>query len=95
MERSAEDAMAILQGAGIGAAVVENVQDLMEKDDQLKHRGYYADVWHPDPSVGTLRIDGVVPKFSEDPRRGPAAAPWLASTTSMCLARSWGSATGG
>ena len=75
--RTAEDAMAALQEAGIGAAVVENVQDLMERDEQLKHRKYYVDAWHPDRSVGTLRIDGVVPKFSETPGEVRRAAPMI------------------
>jgi crotonobetainyl-CoA:carnitine CoA-transferase CaiB-like acyl-CoA transferase len=74
-ERTAEEAMAILQDAGIGAAVVENVQDLMERDEQLAHRGYYVDAWHPDPSVGSLRMDGVVPKLSGTPGEVRRAAP--------------------
>ncbi len=77
MERSAEDAMKDLQRAGIGAAVVENIQDLMEHDEQLKHRKYYVDAPHPDESVGTLTLDGVVPKFSETPGEVRRAAPTI------------------
>jgi crotonobetainyl-CoA:carnitine CoA-transferase CaiB-like acyl-CoA transferase len=81
--RSAEEAMAVLQDAGVGAAVVENVRDLMERDEQLAHRGYYVDAWHTDRSVGTLRMDGIVPKFSDTPGE---RRPW-ASTTNTSLER--------
>ncbi|MDP6453286.1 MAG: CoA transferase [SAR202 cluster bacterium] len=74
---TAEEAMTALQNAGIGAAVVENVQDLMERDDQLAHRGYYVDAWHPDREVGTLRMDGIVPKFSDTPGEVRRAAPTI------------------
>ncbi len=77
LERCAEDAMKELQDAGIGAAVVENIQDLMEHDEQLKHRKYYVDAWHPDRSVGTLTLDGVVPKFSDTSGKVRRAAPTI------------------
>jgi crotonobetainyl-CoA:carnitine CoA-transferase CaiB-like acyl-CoA transferase len=69
--------MAALQDVGIEAAVVENVQDLMERDDQLAQRGFYVDAKHPDESVGTLRMDGVVPKFSDTPGEVRRAAPTI------------------
>jgi crotonobetainyl-CoA:carnitine CoA-transferase CaiB-like acyl-CoA transferase len=74
-KRSAEEAMATLQDVGIKAAVIENVQDMMERDEQLKGRDYYVDAWHPDRSVGTLRIEGIVPKFSDTPGEVRRAAP--------------------
>lgn len=74
---TAEDAMATLQAAGIGAAVVENIQDMMERDEQLEARGFYVDAWHPDRSVGTLRLDGVVTKFSKTPGEVRRAAPMV------------------
>ena len=77
LERSAEAAMATLQDVGIKAAVIENVQDMMEHDEQLKSRDYYVDAWHPDRTVGTLRIEGIVPKFSETPGEVRRAAPLI------------------
>ncbi len=77
LQRTAEAAMATLQDAGIEAAVVENIQDMMERDEQLVHRGYYVDAKHPDESVGTLRMDGVVPKFSDTPGEVWRAAPTI------------------
>jgi crotonobetainyl-CoA:carnitine CoA-transferase CaiB-like acyl-CoA transferase len=41
---SAEDAMAILQRAGIAAGVVENGVDLCARDPQLKERGFWPEV---------------------------------------------------
>jgi len=43
-EHSAEDAMAILQRAGIAAGVVENGIDLCARDPQLKERGFWPAV---------------------------------------------------
>ena len=44
LERSAEDAMATLQRAGIAAGVVENGIDLCARDPQLKERGFWPAV---------------------------------------------------
>jgi crotonobetainyl-CoA:carnitine CoA-transferase CaiB-like acyl-CoA transferase len=43
-EHSAEDAMTILQRAGIAAGVVENGVDLCARDPQLKERGFWPEV---------------------------------------------------
>jgi crotonobetainyl-CoA:carnitine CoA-transferase CaiB-like acyl-CoA transferase len=43
-EHSAEDAMAILQRAGIAAGVVENGVDMCARDPQLKERGFWPEV---------------------------------------------------
>jgi crotonobetainyl-CoA:carnitine CoA-transferase CaiB-like acyl-CoA transferase len=44
IEHSAEDAMAILQRAGIAAGVVENGVDMCARDPQLKERGFWPEV---------------------------------------------------
>ena len=54
LTRTAEDAMSVLPSAGIEAVVIENIHDMVESDEQLAHRGYYVDAWHPDRSVGLL-----------------------------------------
>lgn len=61
--RDAEDAMAILQAAGVPAGVVSTARRLMETDPQLQHRGYWQVVDHPEigPSRFTsppFRVDG-------------------------------------
>jgi benzylsuccinate CoA-transferase BbsF subunit len=43
-QHSAEDAMAILQRAGIAAGVVENGVDMCARDPQLKERGFWPEV---------------------------------------------------
>jgi crotonobetainyl-CoA:carnitine CoA-transferase CaiB-like acyl-CoA transferase len=43
-QHSAEDAMAILQRAGIAAGVVENGIDMCARDPQLKERGFWPEV---------------------------------------------------
>ncbi len=43
-----EDTMGLMQSAGVAAGVVENVEDSMEKDPQLKHRNFYLKLPHPE-----------------------------------------------
>ncbi len=76
-DRTAEDVMDALQAAGIGAAVVQNIHDLMDHDEQMADREHYVDAWHPDREVGTLRMEGVVPKFSGSNGEVRRAAPMI------------------
>lgn len=46
--RSAEDVMTSMQAAGIAAGVVETGEDLLDKDKQLKHRGSFTELEHPE-----------------------------------------------
>ena len=43
-----EEVMARLQGVGVAAGVVEDSRDLLEADPQLKHRGYFQFLDHPE-----------------------------------------------
>ena len=43
----AETVMQQLQEAGVAAGVVQNAQDLLEGDPQLRHRGHYHQLHHP------------------------------------------------
>ena len=67
--------MDILQEAGIQAVVIENIQDMMERDPQLKERGFYVDAWHHDRSIDTLTIERGVPRFSDTPKEVRRGAP--------------------
>ena len=63
LERSAEEAMATLQRAGIAAGVVENGADLCARDPQLKERGFW-------PAVSTKKgavthVTGIPFKLSD------------------------------
>ncbi len=42
-EHMAEEVMATMQTAGVAAGIVEKAQDLLERDFQLKHRGFFLD----------------------------------------------------
>jgi benzylsuccinate CoA-transferase BbsF subunit len=77
-ERSAEDAMATLQRAGIAAGVVENGVDLCARDPQLKERGFWPAVsTEKGPpthvtgipfklSGGSGRVSRIAPEVGED-----------------------------
>jgi crotonobetainyl-CoA:carnitine CoA-transferase CaiB-like acyl-CoA transferase len=77
-ERSAEDAMATLQRAGIAAGVVENGVDLCARDPQLKERGFWPEVSTakgPPTHVtgipfklsgGSGRVSRIAPEVGED-----------------------------
>ena len=77
-ERSAEDAMATLQRAGIAAGVVENGVDLCARDPQLKERDFWPEVSTakgPPTHVtgipfklsgGSGRVSRIAPEVGED-----------------------------
>ena len=44
---SAEEVMSLMQDAGVSAGVVQNVQDLFERDPQLKERKFLVSLKHP------------------------------------------------
>jgi benzylsuccinate CoA-transferase BbsF subunit len=46
-KHSAEEVMQILQAAGVAAGVVQNAQDLLENDPQLKEREFMVPMKHP------------------------------------------------
>lgn len=54
-ERDPQEAMAVLQEAGVPAGAVQTVGDLLEVDGHLRERGYYEPVQHP--VMGTVRVD--------------------------------------
>jgi benzylsuccinate CoA-transferase BbsF subunit len=45
------DVMQILQKAGVPAGVVENARELIEEDRQLRERGYWQEIDHPEMGV--------------------------------------------
>ncbi|GAJ15444.1 unnamed protein product, partial [marine sediment metagenome] len=53
---TAEEVMSMMQAAGVAAGVVENAEDLMEYDPQLKHRHFFCELDHPE--IGTYRAAG-------------------------------------
>lgn len=46
-QHTPEEVMHLLQEVGVAAGVVQNAQDLLEHDPQLRHRGHYWQLNHP------------------------------------------------
>jgi crotonobetainyl-CoA:carnitine CoA-transferase CaiB-like acyl-CoA transferase len=67
-----EQVMETLQKEGVAAGVVQTSQDLVEKDPQLRHRGFWQ--YNEHPEIGHIGYEGVTFKLSETPGkvRGPA-----------------------
>ena len=83
--------MTRLQDAGVAAGVVENAEDLCERDPQLKERRYWARLITPEGDVVVL--DGVPFKLSETPVRVDAPGPLLGEHTHAVLQRVLGLST--
>lgn len=79
----AEEAMAILQEAGVAAGVVSNGADLCERDPQLKERGFWPSVTLPDGT--TTQFPGVPFKLSAAPPRAPHCAPEIGDDNDYVL----------
>src|SRR5439155_932372 len=71
----AEEAMALLQTAGVAAGVVANAEDLCARDPQLAARGHFVEV--PTPEGRTVRIDGPPFLLSDTPARLGGPGPLL------------------
>ena len=82
-DRVAEQAMAVLQGAGVAAGVVANAEDLCARDPQLAARGHFVEV--PTPEGRTVRIDGPPFLLSETPAHVGGPGPLLGEHTEEVL----------
>lgn len=70
---SAEEAMVVLQKQGVAAGVVQSARDLAQ-DPQLKHRGFFVELEHPE--MGRTISDATPIRLSETPPRyRPAPLP--------------------
>jgi benzylsuccinate CoA-transferase BbsF subunit len=78
-ERRAEEVMATLQAAGVPAGVVQNAQDMLDRDEHLKSRGYYVYLDHPE--TGRSAYDGPAMVLSETPGKLRSPAPLLGEHT--------------
>ena len=61
----ADDAAFKLQGAGIEAAVVRRAGELLT-EPHLAARGFFPEIAHPDPDIGTGRLVGLPWRFAGD-----------------------------
>jgi crotonobetainyl-CoA:carnitine CoA-transferase CaiB-like acyl-CoA transferase len=73
--RTAENVMAVLQAEGVAAGVVQNGQDLLDNDPQMKERGHYVYLDHPE--IGPMALDDYPFKLSATPGRLSRHAPLL------------------
>ena len=51
VSHSAEEVMRMMQAAGVAAGVLENAEDMLEHDPQLKHRRFFRELDHPEVGV--------------------------------------------
>jgi benzylsuccinate CoA-transferase BbsF subunit len=64
--------MTPLLGVGVGAGIVQDAIDLYERDPQLKHRGFYKILEHPE--IGKYHATGPAFRLSKanfNVRRAP------------------------
>ncbi len=71
-EHTAEEVMALLQGQGVPAGVVQGAGDLAQ-DPQLRERGFFVELDHPE--MGKTIADAVPIRLAETPARYIRAAP--------------------
>ncbi|MFC2017613.1 CaiB/BaiF CoA transferase family protein [Chloroflexota bacterium] len=71
---TAEEVMALLQGEGVAAGVVQDAKDLAS-DPQLRARGFFVELDHPE--MGKTISDATPIKLSGAPARYVRAAPVL------------------
>ncbi len=88
-QHSAEDAMAILQRAGIAAGVVENGIDMCARDPQLKERGFWPEV--STKKGVTTHVTGIPSNFPAGQEKSVRSRPKSAkiSTTSSASCSAW------
>ncbi len=72
LKRSPEEVMMLMQKSGVAAGVVQDGEDLQTRDPQLKERGFYVYLDHPE--TGRIAHDGLTFALSATPgeiRRAP------------------------
>lgn len=76
-----EELMTSLQAAGVPAGIVENGQDLVEHDPQLKARGHFQSLKHPE--MGQCIYDRLPFRLSKTPDKLTRPAPCLGQHTEI------------
>ncbi|HEY48427.1 MAG TPA: CoA transferase [Dehalococcoidia bacterium] len=72
IDKSPEEVMMMMQQAGVAAGVVQDGEDLLTRDPQLRDRGFYVYLEHPE--AGVIAHDGLTFSLSTTPgeiRRAP------------------------
>jgi crotonobetainyl-CoA:carnitine CoA-transferase CaiB-like acyl-CoA transferase len=78
-ERTAEDAMELLQSKGVPAGVVQNSRDVLDRDPHLRERNYYVYLDHPE--AGRTAHDGAPFRLSKSQGELRTPAPCLGEHT--------------
>ncbi|MCC7363418.1 MAG: CoA transferase [Dehalococcoidia bacterium] len=77
--RRAEDVMELLQSRGVAAGVVQNAEDILDKDPHIRARQYYTYLDHPE--TGRAAYDGPAFRLSDTPGYHTGPAPLLGEHT--------------
>jgi len=83
MGQDAQTAMAVLQGAGVASGAVQDGRDLVDVDEQLRHRGFYQVLDHP--KLGPILHEGVGIHLETTPGTLRTPAPLLGADTDDVL----------
>jgi benzylsuccinate CoA-transferase BbsF subunit len=78
-ERPAIELCEALQAVGVPAGIVQNAQDMLDRDEHMKARGYYEYVDHPE--AGREAHDGAAMHLSATPGHVQGPAPLLGEHT--------------
>ena len=79
VNKTPEEVMMMMQQAGVPAGVVQDAEDILACDPQLKSRGYYVYLDHCE--AGNTAYDGFAYKLSETPGKLESAAPRIGEHT--------------
>jgi len=75
IKRTPEKVMEIMQRAGVAAGVVQNSQDLIKRDPQMKEYQFFKEMEHPE--VGRIAYENVPFKLQDTPGEARWPAPLL------------------
>lgn len=72
---AADEALRLLQAKGVPAGIVQTAEDVLDKDEHLRERGFYQYLDHPE--TGRAAYDGPGFRLSRATNRHSAPAPLL------------------
>jgi crotonobetainyl-CoA:carnitine CoA-transferase CaiB-like acyl-CoA transferase len=80
----AEDVAAALANIGVRAAAIRNAEELAT-DGHLAARGFFPEITHPDPDLGTARLVGLPWRFAGEGPVPLSPPPGLGTTSTDAL----------
>jgi formyl-CoA transferase len=79
LQRDPYEVMELLQGVGVCAAVVQDVEDQFKRDRQYAATGFLLEM--NEPEAGTIATENVPIRFSETPGKVRGVAPLMGQHT--------------